>query len=353
MDKKDYYETLGIERNAGPEEVKTAFRRLARKYHPDLNPDDKGAEEKFKQINEAYQVLSDPQKKAQYDQLGHSAFRPEDIPRYETVDYKDLFSDFGFGDIFNVFSGFTGKPGRAKTMPGADLRYDLEISLEDAFYGLKRVFEIPHYDECKNCKGTGAEPGYIVNCDACGGTGQIRNIKKDQYRSFINISACPKCGGRGQIIKKTCGICKGNGRTKTTRKIEITIPRGINNGQYLRIAGEGESGSKGGPPGDLYVVVYVRKNSFFERKGANLISDKKITLLDALLGTEINVKTISGKALLKIPPGTQSHIRFRLRGQGMPYMNSDKRGDHFLEVIVQIPERLTDNQKKLIKEALG
>jgi molecular chaperone DnaJ len=348
MEKKDYYETLGVKRDASPDDLKKAFRHLARKFHPDLNKGSKEAEEKFKEINEAYQVLSDPQKKAEYDQVGHAAFRPGDTSGYRPPSYDDLFRDFGLGDIFDAFSAGSG---RARSRAGADLRYEIEISLTDAFYGTKNTVAVPHSYECGTCHGSGAQPGYIRECPACKGSGEIRRVQRSGNQQVMNIAQCPECGGRGRIIGKPCETCHGKGTIRKTRRIEVSIPAGVEDGQFLRIAGEGEPGENQGPSGDLYAVVHIRKHPVFDRQGADLYSTAVIGLPTALLGGEIKVPTITGSATLKIPRGSQSHTLFRFKEQGMPYLNSSSRGDLLVKVIVKIPEKLTKKQEELMKEA--
>ncbi len=348
MAQGDYYEVLGVKRDASADDLKKAFRHLARKYHPDLNKGSKEAEEKFKEINEAYQVLSDPQKKAQYDQVGHAEFKPGDFAGYRPPSYEDLFRDSGLGDIFNAFSGGSR---RTRQRAGADLRYDIEVTLTDAFYGTKNTVAVPHHSVCGTCHGTGAEPGYLRDCPTCRGTGEIRSPQKMGNRQIMSIAQCPDCGGIGKIIEKPCKTCHGAGTLQKTRRIEVTIPRGVEDGQFLRIAGEGEPGENRGPSGDLYVVVHVKKHPVFERQGADLNTTAVVGLATALLGGEITVPTITGSALLNIHRGTQSHTLFRLRGQGMPFLNSDNRGDLLVRVVVKIPEKLTKKQEELMKEA--
>jgi molecular chaperone DnaJ len=348
MTKADYYETLGVKRDVSADDLKKAFRQLARKYHPDLNKGSREAEEKFKEINEAYQVLGDPQKKTQYDQVGHVEFQPGDTASYKTPSYDDLFRDFGLGDIFNAFSGGSR---RTQRRAGADLRYDLEISLADAFNGTRITVMVPHQYECTTCHGSGAQPGSLRDCPTCRGTGEIRSSRAVGGRPMTNIAVCPDCGGNGTIIERPCITCQGSGALQKTRKIEITIPRGVEDGQSLRIAGEGEPGENHGPPGDLYTVVHVKKHDVFERQGADLHTTAVVGLATALLGGEITVPTITGSALLNIPRGTQSHTLFRLRGQGMPSLNYGNRGDLLVKVIVKIPANLTQKQEALMKEA--
>lgn len=348
MASRDYYEILGVKRDASADDLKKAFRHLARKYHPDLNKGSKEAEEKFKEINEAYQVLSDPRKKAQYDLGGHVEFTPGDTEGYRPPSYEDLFRDYGLGDIFNAFSGGSR---RMRQRAGADLRYDIEITLTDAFFGTKNTVAVPHDTECSACHGTGAEPGQLHDCKTCHGTGEIRSPQNVGGRKVISITQCPDCDGSGRIIDKPCRACTGTGMRQKMRRIEVTIPRGVEDGQFLRIAGEGEPGENHGPPGDLYIVVHVRKHDVFERQGADLSTTAVIGLPTALLGGEITVPTITGSAVLKIPRGTQSHTLFRLRGQGMPSMNSGSRGDLLVRVVVKIPATLTKKQEELMKEA--
>ncbi len=348
MEKKDYYEALGVKRDASQDDLKKAFRQLARKYHPDLNKGSKEAEEKFKEINEAYQVLSDPQKKTEYDQVGHADFKPGEYTQARTPSYDDLFRDFGLGDIFDAFS--TG-PGRARSRAGADLRYEIEISLTDAFYGTKNTVEVPHNNECGTCHGSGAQPGFIKDCPSCQGSGEIRRVQRSGHQQVMNIAQCPECGGRGKIITKACETCHGKGMIRKTRRIEVSIPAGVEDGQFLRIAGEGEPGVDHGPPGDLYAVVHIKKHPVFERQGTDLYSTAVVGLPTALLGGEIKVPTITGSATLRIPRGSQSHTLFRLKNQGMPSLNSRERGDLLVKVIVKIPDTLTKKQEDLMKEA--
>ena len=342
MEKKDYYETLGVKRDVSQDELKKSFRQLARKYHPDLNKGSKESEDTFKEINEAYQMLSDPQKRAEYDNAGHAAFSPEDTSRYKPPSYDDLFRDLGLGDIFDAF--YAG-PGRAQGTAGADLWYETEISLTDAFYGTKNTVEIPHMYECSTCHGSGAQPGFIRACTICGGSGELVTVRRGGYHEVVTIRQCPECGGRGTIIQKPCETCQGRGTIRRMRKIEVSIPAGIEDGQFLRIAGEGEPGRDLGPPGDLYAVIHMKKHPVFERQGADLYSTTVIGRETAHLGREITIPTITGNATLKIPQETQSHTIFRLKGQGMPYLNSKKRGDFLTEIIVKISEEPTKIQK--------
>ncbi len=344
--KKDYYEVLGVTKSATQDEIKKAFRNLARKYHPDVNPGNKESEEKFKEANEAFQVLSDQQKKSQYDQFGHSAFRPEDFSGFKGFNFEDLFKDFG--DIFNVFSG-----GSNNQRGGSDLRYDIEISLEDAFHGLTKKIEIPQLAKCESCKGTGAKEGFLKTCERCGGAGKIKKLQRTFLGQMFSVSNCDKCGGSGKFATKHCDSCSGRGRIKKTKKIEIKVPKGVDNEQYLRIAGEGNDGENGGRKGDLYVVIAVKDHEIFDRNEQDLFCKMTLDLGTAILGGEVEVPVINGKAKLKIPGGTQSHTIFRLRGQGMPHLNSNKRGDLLVKAVVEIPEKLSKKQEDLLKEFLS
>ncbi|MFQ6120747.1 MAG: molecular chaperone DnaJ [Methanosarcinales archaeon] len=346
MTKKDYYKILGVDKNASQEEIKKAFRHLARKYHPDVAG--KESEEKFKEINEAFQVLNDPQKRAQYDQFGHAAFKPGDFAGFRWPNFDDLFRDFGFGDIFDVFSGFRERT-RAREQ-GADLKYDLEITLEEAFSGFSKKIEVPVFVICKSCEGTGAKHGSLKSCPECDGTGEIRRIQRSAFAQIVNIVTCNKCNGSGQIIEKPCEDCKGVGRIKKIKKIEVKIPRGVDNSSYLRITGQGEAGYNGGSPGDLYVVINVKPHPIFDRHENDLFCKTTISLGQAVFGSEIEIPTIKSKAKLKIPAGTQSHTVFRLKNQGMPDLHTNKRGDQLVKVVVKIPEKLDKNQKRLLKE---
>jgi molecular chaperone DnaJ len=341
MAKRDYYDILGISKSASQDEIKKAFRQLAKKWHPDVNPDKKEAEERFKEINEAFQVLSDPQKRQQYDEYGHAAFKPEDFAGFRSFSFDDIFRNFGFGDIFRGF-GFDERE------EGADIRYNIEITLEEAFNGLEKKIEVPHAVRCGTCKGTGAKPGFLNNCPECDGTGEIRRVSRSTFAQMVNITTCHKCGGRGKIATKECDECSGDGSVRRTKRIEVKIPKGIDDGQYLRISGEGEHGADGA--GDLYVAVSIKEHDIFERHKADLFCKTTIDLATAVLGGEVEVPTINGSAKIRITAGTQSHTVFRLRGQGMPYINSSRRGDQLVKVVVNIPEKLNKKQEQLLRE---
>ena len=338
--KKDYYEILGVDKNSSQEEIKKAFRQLARKYHPDVAG--KEYEEKFKEINEAFQILSDPEKRAQYDQFGHAAFQHQHFNDFKWQSFDDIFNDFGFSDIFNfdIFSDFEEETSNIRNI---ELKYDINISLEEAFNGVKKKIEIPKFITCDACRGTGAKQGYLKKCVLCKGTGKIRTINKTAFAHIINIIPCSKCGGRGEIIEKKCERCNGRGKIKISKRIELTIPKGIEDDSVLRIHDENN---------DLYIVVHIKPHPIFERYENHLYCKTIISLVEAIFGSEIEIPTINGKVKIRIPKGTQSHTIFRLRGLGMPDIHSHKRGDLFVKVIVKIPDKLTKTQYKILKEVM-
>ena len=359
MQKKDYYEALGISKNATTDEIKKAFRTLARKYHPDVNksPD---SVEKFKEINEANSVLSDPQKRAQYDQFGHAG--PQfggGGQGFEGFDFSDLFrggfsEGFGespFEDLFETFFGGGGRRRQSGPKRGDDLRYDVSISLEEAAKGVKKEIEIPHYVACQTCKGTGARPGTRPEkCSACKGAGQVRRMQRTMMGSFTQITPCPECQGSGEAIKLHCVECRGRGQVKKTHKVEVNIPAGIETGYKLRIPKAGDTGERGGGPGDLYIFITVKPNSTFERDGADLHYKAIITFAQAALGTELEVPTIDGNAALKVPAGAQPNTVLRMREKGMPHLNSRARGDMYVHIEVETPTNLSKEQKELLNK---
>lgn len=337
---KDYYQILGVERSATEEEIKKTYRRLALKYHPDRNPGNKEAEEKFKEINEAYACLSDPQKRANYDAFGTA----EGIG----AGFGDFASTFGdiFGNIFEDFFGpFAGKR-RLRPQKGADLRYDLDIDLKEAVFGVEKVIEIPRWETCRNCKGTGAKEGKITSCPTCRGSGHTR-----LQQGFFTISkTCSRCSGTGRIITESCTECKGEGKLRKKKMVSIKVPAGVDSGIRLKVSGEGEAGNYGGPYGDLYVVINVADHPFFKRKGNDLMCEVPISFTQAALGAEIEVPTIDGKAFIKIPPGTPSGRVFHLKGKGVPKLGGYGRGDQFVTVYVDVPKKLTPRQRELLEE---
>ncbi|MHA2406963.1 MAG: molecular chaperone DnaJ [Candidatus Ranarchaeia archaeon] len=348
--KADYYETLGISRNANENEVKKAFRKLARQYHPDVNPNDPTAEAKFKEINEAYQVLNDPQKRNQYDQFGHAAFSGVDFSGFSGFNFEDLFSDSFFGDIFNVFGG-RGRQRTRRPRTGADLRLDVELTLEQAYKGVTIHPEVPTIETCSTCKGTGAESGHLKTCEVCNGSGVTRQVRNMGFTQIVTEAACPKCRGQGRTIEKACPTCKGKGYTRRTSKIEVEIPPGVDTGNYRRIPKGGEPGERGAQAGDLYIRFTIKPHPLFERHELELFCNLIIPLSIAVNGGAVPVKTMSGEANLKIPPGTQSHTVFRIKGKGMPHVRRPKtKGDLLVRAIIDIPKKTTEQQKKVIQK---
>ena len=357
--KRDYYEILGVDKKASVEEIRKAYRKLAMKYHPDKNKENpKESEEKFKELSEAYEVLVDQDKRIRYDQYGHAGvegtfrqggFDWSDFTHFE--DISDIFGGFsGFGFGGSIFDQFFG--GRQRTGPqeGRSLRYDIEISLEDALEGIEKELNIPHTIACKVCGGQGAKPEDLKTCPTCNGSGQVQRGQKRGYTSFVSITSCPTCRGTGKHISKACSKCDGVGYSKTTSKIKVSVPKGAEEGMRLRIRGAGEASVNGGPPGDLYIVIHIAPHELFERDGRNLYIEAPISFGEAALGAEIEVPTLSGTALVKIPPGTQTGTVFRLKGKGMPDPRGYGDGDEFVSVLVVTPSKLTADQKKLMSD---
>jgi len=344
MSKRDYYEVLGVNRDASEEEIKKAYRKLAMKYHPDRNPDNPKAEECFKEAKEAYETLSDGQKRAAYDQYGHAAFEAGGMGGGNP--FGAGAAGFDFGDIFgDIFGG--GRGGRSQAQRGADLRYNLEITLEEAAHGTVKQIRIPVMEECETCHGSGAKPGTSAStCQTCGGHGQVR-----MQQGFFSIQqTCPRCHGSGKQISSPCGTCHGSGRVKKQKTLEIKIPAGIDSGMRLRHSGHGEAGSYGAPHGDLYVEIHIKPHNVFERDGDDLHCEMPISFTTAALGGEIEIPTLDGAARIKIPPETQSGKIFRLRGKGIKNMRTHEHGDLHCHVIVETPVNLTERQKELLRE---
>lgn len=350
---KDYYEVLGLNKNASEDEVKKAFRKLALQYHPDRNPGDKAAEEKFKEINEAYQVLSDSEKRAQYDQYGTTDFNGQG--GFGGFDFGG-FQDFGgFGDIFDtIFGGNFGGASTSKNngpRRGADLQYTMNLTFEEAAFGITKDIEISREENCKRCSGTGAKPGTSpVTCDRCKGTGQISTQRKTPFGSFMSVTTCDKCGGKGTIIKEACPECHGTGRVRRRRKITINVPAGVDTGNTMPLRGEGEPGVRGGAHGDLYIKFNVLPHKLFKRDGIDVICEIPISFPQAALGAEIDVPTIDGIIKYIIPEGTQSGTIFRIKGKGIPKVRGYGRGDEVIQVMVEVPKRLNEKQKEMLKQ---
>lgn len=348
MAKKDYYETLGVARNASEADIKKAYRRLAMKHHPDRNPD-KGAEAQFKEINAAYEILSDAQKRAAYDQFGHAGVDPSAAAAgggfYSNRDGGN-FSDI-FGDVFgDIFGGGRTRGGR-DTFRGTDLRYSLELTLEDAVKGTEVRIRVPTLDACTTCKGTGAKAGSTPTvCRTCGGQGQVR-----MQQGFFSIQqTCPTCRGGGKIITDPCPTCRGQGRVQNTKELKVKVPAGVDEGDQIRLTGEGEAGENGGPHGDLYVQIRLKAHSIFKRDGNDLYCEMPVRFAVAVLGGELETPTLDGKASIKIPAGTQSEKMFRLRGKGVRNVRTGEVGDLFCRISVETPINLTDKQKSLLQE---
>ena len=355
---KDYYKTLGVDKNASKADIKKAYKKLAKKYHPDLNPDDAEAAEKFKEINEAAAILGDEEKRRQYDQFGTTAegFRGFGAQGFDFSDFMQDIGGFGF-DFDSIFDRFFGGGGgfsrrrRAGPRRGADLESDVEITLEEAAKGIKKDIVVPRLEHCDKCNGTGAEsPSDIVTCPECNGSGVSKRTQRTPFGMFMTTTTCGKCKGTGKFIKKECAVCDGTGLVRKTRKVEVPIPKGIDTGTTVRKRGEGEAGESGAPQGDLYVNVYVKEHDVFEREGDNLNVTVSIPFTVAALGGKIEVPTLFGKESLAIPTGTQSNTVFELKGKGLPHLNSDYKGSEKVEIVVKVPKKLTKKQKELLKE---
>lgn len=355
MAKRDYYEVLGISRSASQDEIKKAYRRLALRYHPDKNPDNsKEAEEKFKEVSEAYKVLSDSEKRQIYDQYGHAGLEAEvgagpGFGGFEFDPFKIFEEVFGRqsygGDLFGDFFGGRSRTRAGEAEPGRDLHYTLGIVFDEAAFGAEKDIQIPRHETCSTCTGSGIKPGsQPQTCPTCQGSGYVAISQ-----GFFSMTrTCTQCRGRGTIIKDPCRDCRGTGRVKRTRKVKVKIPAGVDHGSRLRLAGEGEAGFRGGPPGDLYIGLRVRSHSIFKRDGNNIVCEVPISFAQAALGAEIKVPTLNGRVRVKIPPGTQTNKIFRLKGQGVPYLRSSGRGDQWVKVVVETPVNLTGEQKELL-----
>ncbi|NEQ54629.1 MAG: molecular chaperone DnaJ [Leptolyngbya sp. SIO3F4] len=347
---RDYYEVLGVSRGADQDEVKRAYRRLARKYHPDVNKDP-GAEDKFKEINRAYEVLSEPEIRARYDRFGEAGVGGAAAGGAGFQDFSDMG---GFADIFeSFFSGFSGGPTQAKRrgpMRGDDLRLDLKLDFTEAVFGGEKEIKISHLENCITCKGSGAKPGTRPRtCSTCNGSGQVRRATRTPFGSFTQVSACPTCNGTGEVVEDRCEVCNGAGRKQETKKLKITIPAGVDNGTRLRVSNEGDAGMRSGPPGDLYVYLFVKEHNNFKRDGINVLSDLKISYLQAILGCELEVETVDGPLEVQVPSGTQPNTVLTLENRGVPKLgNPVSRGNHLLNIVVDIPTRIKTDERELL-----
>jgi molecular chaperone DnaJ len=344
--KRDYYDVLGVQRSASEDEIKKAFRRMARQYHPDVNKE-KGAEARFKEINEAYEVLGDAHKRQTYDRLGHAGVAG-------AAAGASPFEGFGFGinDIFEQFFGAAAGTGRRTgAQRGADLRYELTLSFEEAVRGCQKEIEIPRWETCPTCHGNGAQPGTSTQrCTACQGTGEIRRVQQSIFGQFVNVMVCDRCRGEGRVITTPCDRCRGQGRVRNVRRVTVNIPAGVDDGINVRVSGEGEVPARGGTPGNLFVALTVKPHEYFKRQGTDILYELPVSFTDLAMGAEVKVPTLDGEELVKIPAGTQTGQSFRLRGKGVPVVHSTNRGDQQVIVKLQTPRNLTARQRELLKE---
>ena len=350
MAKRDYYNVLGVQKNSSPEQIKAAYRKLAVKHHPDKNPGDKTSEEKFKEASEAYHVLSDKERKQNYDNFGHAAFENGAGGRggFGNFDFSNHFSDI-FEDFFSDFGGGgRGRRSRKSNFRGSDLRYDLSITLEEAYNGKKQDIKFSTSEKCNTCSGSGSKPGHDAgSCSMCGGHGQVRSSQ-----GFFTVQqTCPQCAGTGEEITNPCNSCGGQGKKQASKRLSVTIPKGVDDGTRIRLAGKGEAGSRGAGSGDLYLFINVYSHELFKRSDENLFFEYPVSIADAALGTSLEIPTIDGaKAKIKIPAGTQSGKQFRLKGKGMPYMRGSGNGDLYVQINTEVPVSLNKEQKELLEK---
>jgi molecular chaperone DnaJ len=353
MPTKDYYETLGVARDASADDIKRAYRALARQHHPDVAKDKAQAELRFKDINEAYEVLSDPQKRAQYDRFG-TVGQPQNGADFGFGGFgPGGFGPGGFGDIFDMFFGDArgAQPRRSGPQRGSDLRYDLQITLEEAFHGTAKEVQFAHLAQCEHCRGSGAEPGsLVVACDRCSGTGVTRTVRQTPLGQFVTQTTCTKCNGEGSVISRPCTVCEGRGRREVERKLSVKVPAGVDDGSRIRIGGSGEAGIRGGMAGDLYVYLSIAPHHLFRRDGLDTYAEVPISFPHAALGTAIEVPSLEGPLTLTIPAGTQTGTTLRLRGHGMPSVRGSARGDHHVTLHVTVPTKLNRRQRELLEE---
>ena len=350
--KRDYYEVLGVEKGASAEEIKKAYRKSAMKYHPDRNPGDKTAEEKFKELGEAYEVLSDDEKRARYDQYGHAGVDPNFGAGGFNGGGFGGFGGFDFGDIFGEFFG-GGRRGSTQNVPmrGENVGVRVEVTFEEAAFGTEKQVSAQRIENCSSCGGTGSSDGSVETCSYCRGAGQVRTTRNVMGMTMQTTSECPQCGGRGKVIKNPCTTCRGKGKVRRTQKINVKIPAGVDHGQSVRVRGEGCVGSNGGPSGDLLVEISIRRHSVFQRYGQDVLCEVPITFTQAALGGEIEVPTLDGKTKFDLPEGTQTGREFVLNGIGIPYVNNPRRrGNHRFTVVVETPTKLNKEQKELLQK---
>jgi molecular chaperone DnaJ len=370
--KRDYYEVLGVDKSADKDKISKAYRKLALKYHPDRNPDDKSAEKKFKEATEAYEVLTDPEKKMQYDQFGHVGAEAGFGGYGFDFDLNDAFRVFqrdfgGLDDIFEMFMGSGRGSGRGGSrvnifgdmgsrerrgpQPGEDIRYDLEITLEDASKGMETEIDIPRLEKCPTCNGSGAAKGSKpITCPTCDGSGQHKQVRQMGFTQFISVTTCSNCRGEGKIIENPCKECSGEGRVRKVSKISVKIPAGVDTGSHLRIRKKGHDSDSGGQSGNLYIVIYIQDHEFFERRGEDVLCEIPITFSQAALGDKIKVPTLTGSASMKVPPGTQTNTVFRLNGKGIPRFGGSGKGDQYVRVVVKTPSKPNKRMRQLLEQ---
>lgn len=354
-DKRDYYEVLGVDKGASDDEIKKAYRKMAKKYHPDVNPGNAEAEAKFKEANEAYEVLSDSQKRARYDQFGHAGTDPNGFGGGNYGGGFGGFEDFDLSDVFGSFfgGGFGSRSSSRRNGPrkGSDISENIVLTFEEAAFGVKKQVKVYRVEDCDACHGVGAKNSSDKQtCPVCGGTGEVRTTQRSPFGQFVNVSACNNCGGTGTIIKNPCEKCKGKGKIKRSRTIEVNIPAGINHGETVSLRGQGNAGTKGGPAGDLYVTVTLKRHPIFTRNGSEVYCNVPITFVQAALGAEIEIPTIDGMMPYTIPEGTQSGTSFRIRGKGIKNLRTGVRADQIINVIVEVPKNLNAQQKQALEK---
>jgi len=360
MTKKDYYEVLGVGRDTSADEIKKAYRKLALKYHPDRNPGDKEAEERFKEATEAYEVIRDREKRAQYDQFGHTGFGAAGAGGFGGFsggfDLSDALRAFmrdfgGFGGFDDLFGAGTGGRRRGSIRRGNDLQVRLRLTLREVASGAKKKIKVSKFIPCPTCGGSGNKSGSTrMACSTCNGTGEIRQVSRSLFGQFVNITTCPTCGGEGSVIKEPCSVCSGEGRTKGNKSIEVQIPAGVTTGNYITLDGQGDAGPRDGVAGDLIIVIDELEDDLFERHGDDIVYDLPVSFTQLTLGARVEIPTLDGKAALKIPPGTHSHKIFRLKGKGIPHLRSNRRGDQLVRLVAWTPQKLDAAERKAFEE---